>query len=154
MRFLLAAFLGGLVLAGCTRKIPNTDIDDTQENRTIIALVDSYRKAFNSRDVPGIMALVSKNYYDDCGTSDPSDDVDYRLLPEVLADTFHRLPNVEIQVGITEIRVHGDRAVVEMFYDARYRVATPRREVPKRDSDVQRLMLRREGEKWKIVSGL
>jgi len=154
MRFSAAALLAGLALAGCARKIPNTDIDDTRENRSLIAVVDEYRKAFVNRNVQGIMALVSRDYFDDAGTSDTSDDVDYRLLPQVLAETFGKLPDVKLDIGVTEIRVTGDKASVDMFYDARYRVATPRREVPKRDSDVQRLVLKREGEQWKIISGL
>jgi ketosteroid isomerase-like protein len=154
MRFPAAALLAGLALAGCARKIPNTDIDDTRENRGLIAVVDDYRKAFVMRDVHGIMALVSRDYFDDAGTSDTSDDVDFRLLPQVLTETFQKLPDVKLEIGVTEIRVHGDKAAVDMFYDARYRVATPRREVPKRDTDVQRLVLKREGDQWKIVSGL
>jgi len=154
MRFPVAALLAGLALAGCSKKIPNTDIDDTRENRELIALVDAYRKAFDARDVPGVMALVSKSYYDDAGTSDPSDDVDFRMLPQVLTETFLKLPDLKLEIGVTDIKIKGDTASVEMFYDARYRVATPRREIPKRDTDVQRLVLRREVDRWKIVSGL
>jgi len=43
---------------------------------------------------------------------------------------------------------------VELFYDALYKVATASAQVSKRDSDVQRLLLKREGQAWKIVSGL
>ncbi|HVP68246.1 MAG TPA: nuclear transport factor 2 family protein [Anaeromyxobacteraceae bacterium] len=154
MRPIAAALLASLALAGCAKKIPNTDIDDSPENRQVIAVVDDYRKAFDARDVQGVMALVSKSYYDDAGTSDPTDDVDYRLLQQVLTETFQKLPDLKLEVGVTDIKIKGDTANVEMFYDARYRVATPRREIPKRDSDVQRLVLRREGDKWKIVTGL
>jgi len=154
MRIPAAALLAGLCLAGCARKIPNTDIDDTRENRGLIAVVDDYRRAFVKRDIQGIMTLVSRDYFDDAGTSDTSDDVDYRLLPQVLSETFTKLPEMKLEIGVTDIRVKGDKASVDMFYDAKYRVTTPRREVPKRDADVQRLVLKREGEQWKIVSGL
>ncbi len=154
MRFSTIALLASLALAGCTRKIPNTDIEDSKDNRALISVVDAYRKAFDSKNVQGIMALVSKTYYDDAGTSDPSDDVDYRQLPQVLTETFVKLPDVKIELGVTDIKVKGDKADVELFYDAKYRVSTPRHEITKRDSDVQRLVMAREGDSWKIVSGL
>jgi len=154
MRFPVVALTAFVALAGCTRKIPNTDIEDSKDNRALIAVVDAYRKAFDAKNVQGIMALVSKTYYDDAGTSDPTDDVDYRLLPQVLTETFVKLPDVKIELGVTDIKVKGDKADVELFYDAKYRVSTPRHEIAKRDSDVQRLVMAREGDSWKIVSGL
>ena len=154
MRFRAVLLLASLALGGCSKKIPTTDIDDTKDNRAVLAVVDAYRKAFDARDVKGIMALVSKSYYDDAGTSDPTDDVDYKSLSTVLADTFQKLPDVRLELGVTDIRVKGDEATVDLFYDAKYRVATPRHEITKRDSDVQRLVMKREGQDWKIATGL
>ena len=150
----LPPVLAALALAGCVRNIPNTDIPDTAENRAIIQVVDEYRKAFDRRDVAGVMALVAPEYFDDAGTAAKDDDVDYAHLPAVLADTFARTSQVRLELGVTAIDVKGDRASVDLFYDGRYRVTTPRREIPKRDSDVQRLVLRRDGAGWRIVSGL
>jgi len=154
MRFLPPALLAAVALAGCVRNIPNTDIPDSLENRAVLQIVDEYRKAFDRRDVPGVMGLVSPDYFDDAGTSTKEDDVDYAHLPAVLTDTFARTTQVRLELGVTGIDVKGDRATVELFYDVRYRVTTPRREIPKRDSDVQRLILRRDGQSWRIASGL
>jgi ketosteroid isomerase-like protein len=154
MRIALAAALATLPLAGCVRNIPNTEIPDTVENRAIIQVVDEYRKAFDRRDVEGIMALVSRSYFDDAGTSDKADDVDYAHLPKVLTDTFGRVLQMRLELGVTNIVRNGDDATVELFYDALYKVATASTQVSKRDSDVQRLLLKREGQAWKIVSGL
>ncbi len=157
MRFLpppMAVALAALVLPACVKNLPNTDIRDTEDNRAIIGVVDAYRKAFDARDVQGVMALVSPSYYDDAGTVDASDDVDYKTLPVVLQETFSRLASVRIEMGITAINVTGDTANVDMFYDAKYRVATPRNEIPKRDTDVQRIVMKKEGGVWRIVTGL
>jgi ketosteroid isomerase-like protein len=154
MRLALAAALATLPLAGCVRNIPNTEIPDTVENRTIIRIVDDYRKAFDRRDVDAVMALVSRSYFDDAGTSDKSDDVDYANLPKVLTDTFSRLSQMRLELGVTNVFTKGDDATVDLFYDALYKVTTRSNQVAKRDSDVQRLMLKREGPTWKIVSGL
>ncbi len=158
MRLRSAAVLAALALAACARNIPDTDIRDTPDNRALIAVVDAYRKAFDNRSVEGVMALVSTTYYDDAGTVDAGDDVDYKSLPAVLKETFSRLSQVRIEFGITGIEVNGNKAQVDLFYDAKYRIQTPRTEIPKRDTDIQRLIFQREGEKdawtWKIVTGL
>ena len=48
----------------------------------------------------------------------------------------------------------GDEAQAEIFFDSFYRVKTPTTQVPRRDSDVQRLKLKRIDNKWLFVSGL
>jgi hypothetical protein len=154
MRLRSLAALGVLTLAACARNIPNTDIRDTEDNRAIIDVVDAYRKAFDTRNVDGVMALVSTTYYDDAGTLDASDDVDFINLPVVLKDTFARLSQVRLEFGITSIEVNGDKATAELFYDAKYRVSVGKSEVAKRDTDLQRLKFRKEGTAWKIVTGL
>jgi hypothetical protein len=154
MRFPSFAVLPALSPAARARNIPNTEIRDTPDNRAVIAVVDAYRKAFDSRNTDAVMALVSPAYYDDAGTVDPSDDVDYKALPGVLRDTFTRISQVRIEFGITDIVVNGNKAQADLFYDAKYRVTTPRVEIPKRDTDIQRLLLERDGQTWKIISGL
>lgn len=154
MRFRSSVALAALALAACARNIPNTEIRDTPDNRAIIAVVDQYRKAFDTRNVDAVMALVSTGYYDDAGTVDASDDVDYKALPAVLRETFAKISQVRLEFGITEIVVNGDKANADLFYDAKYRVSTPRNEIPKRDTDIQRLLFVREGQDWKIISGL
>lgn len=155
MRFLPLALIAALTLPACARNIPDTDIRDTADNRAIIAVIDAYRKAFDARNVDGVMVLVSPSYYDDAGTIDASDDVDYKSLPAILKDTFARISNVRLEFGVTDITVTGNKAVVSLFYDAKYRVTTPKAEVVKRDTDLQRITMEREGEiGWKILSGL
>src|SRR5512137_2556518 len=152
--FVVPAVLAALGLAACAKYLPNTEIRDTPDNRAIIAVIDAYRKAFDTRNVDGVMALVSPSYYDDAGTVDASDDVDYKALPQVLRDTFSRITQVRIEFGITDIVVNGNKGQADLFYDAKYRVMTPRTEIAKRDTDIQRLLLERDGQSWKIISGL
>ncbi len=154
MRFLPFVVLAVLSLTACARYIPDTEILDNPDNRAIIAVVDGYRKGFDTRNVDAVMALVSPAYYDDSGTVDPGDDVDYKALPEVLRDTFSRISQVRIEFGITNIVVNGNKGQADLFYDAKYRITTPRHEIPKRDTDIQRLLLVRDGTGWKIISGL
>ena len=154
MRFPSFVVLAALSLAACAKNIPDTEILDTPDNRAIIAVVDAYRKAFDTRNVDGVMALVSPAYYDDAGTADPADDIDYKALPAVLRDTFARISQVRIEFGITDIIVNGNKGQADLFYDAKYRVTTPRTEIAKRDTDIQRILLQKDATGWKIISGL
>ena len=154
MRFPSFVVLAALSLAACAKNIPDTEIRDTPDNRAIIAVVDAYRKAFDTRNVDAVMALVSPAYYDDAGSADASDDIDYKALPGVLRDTFSRITQVRVEFGITDIIVNGDRGQADLFYDAKYRITTPRHEIPKRDTDIQRILLKKDATGWKIISGL
>ena len=73
-----------------------------------------------------------------------------------MADQKHRHHGIDyIEFGITDIVVNGDKGQADLFYDAKYRVSTPRHEIPKRDTDIQRILLQRDGAGgWKIISGL
>jgi len=146
--------LAALAAAACARNIPDTDIRDTADNRAIIEVVDQYRKAFERRDPAAVLALVSRSYSDDFRSSDPADAVDFEQLQKALPDAFRRLAGARLEIGVRKIEVKGDAASVDLFFDTRYRIATPRGEVAKRDSDVNRMTLKREAAGWRIASGL
>lgn len=141
-------------LAGCARNIPGTDIADTRDNRAIVAVIDDYRRAMERRDVAAALTLVSPSYFDDAGTGDPSDDLDAAQLARALLEIMQRVPALKLEIAVNRIEVDGDAASAFLFHDSRYRVATPRGEVAKRDSDLHRMTLRREGASWRITSGL
>lgn len=146
--------LAALALAACARNIPDTDIRDTADNRAIVAVVDQYRKAFERRDPAAVLAVVSRSYSDDDRSGEPGDAADYEQLQKALPEALERLAGMKLEIGVRKIEVKGDLATVELFYDTRYRIATTRGEVAKRDSDVNRMTLRREGNAWRITSGL
>ena len=121
------------------------------------AVVDAYRKAMDRRDAAGVLALVSRAYFDDSGTADPTDDVDYDRLAQQLPLTLQKVTAERLEIGVTQIAIEGDgaTATVRLFFDNYYRIVTPRAEIPKRDSDVHLMKLRREdGGVWRITSGL
>jgi hypothetical protein len=146
-----------LVLAtACTpRKIPNTEIRDTPENRAVFTVVSEYVKGMNQRDAGLVLGQVAPDYYDDAGTPEPADDLDRERLEKSLREDFAgRVDSTKLAVSLRKIEVQGDTAFAEIFFDSYYRVQTPTGPVPRRDSDVQRIRLRRVGPGWKIVAGL
>ena len=58
------------------------------------------------------------------------------------------------EADLAYFHVEGDEAFAELFYETYYRVQTPAGAIPRRDSDVHRLQLRRIDGAWKITSGL
>ncbi len=143
-----------LALAACARNIPNTEIRDTPDSRAILDVIEKYRTGLERRDAASVLALVSKSYFDDAGTPDPADDMDYAQLQKAIVGDYPRLPAVRMELGVKQIEVDGDKAAAFLFYDGHFRVATPRGEVPKQTSDQSRMTFRKEGGTWKITSGL
>ena len=147
--------LVALSLAACSsRRIPGTEIRDTPDTRAIVAVIDGYRQAAERRDAEGVLALVSPAYFDDAGTPDPADDLDYGQLRTVLPENYARLTAVRLGIGVREVDVQGDRATANVFYDGHYRVATAAGEAPKQASDVAQMKFVRDAGKWRIAGGL
>jgi len=148
---LLALFL----LAACSpRRIPGTEIPENDDTKAITAAIEKYQAAAEARDAGAVLALVSPLYYDDAGTPDPSDDLDFERLARVLPADLGRVSGVRMSLRLNDIQVKGDRAQAFVSFDARYRVATKAGEVAKSQQDVSRIALSREKGAWKIVSGL
>jgi hypothetical protein len=154
VRTALIAAAALLATACGPRNIPGTEIRSTPDSRAVYDVVMKYREALEKRDVPAIVALVSPAYYDTAGTPDPADDLDRTRLEASLAQDLARTDSVKLDFTMRRIDVTGDEAVAEIFYDQFYRVKTPTTSVPRRDSDVQRLKLKRIDGQWRFVSGL
>jgi hypothetical protein len=144
-----------LALAACgSRHIPGTDIRDTRDTREIVATIDQYRQAVERRDADTVLALVSSRYFDDAGTADPADDLDYGRLQRVLPEHFRQINSVRLGIGVRAVDVQEDRATANVFYDGYYRVATATGEAAKVANDVAQMRFVREKGRWLIAAGL
>jgi ketosteroid isomerase-like protein len=154
-RTTLALAVAALLAAACgSRRIPGTDIKDTTDTRAVYALIDQYRAATERRDAPAVLALVSKKYFDDAGTPDPSDDVDYGLLKTRLGDDLAKVTALRLEISVKQVEVENDRAAAYVYYDEHYRIATRGGEIAKNASDPHRMVFLREEGTWKIAGGL
>ena len=154
VRTALLALAAALSAACSPKLIPGTEVESTRENRAVYEVVKQFRTALEKRDVPGILALVAPDYYDTAGTPDPSDDLDRARLEASLNQDLPRADSVKLEFTVRRIEVKGDEALAEIFFDQYYRVKTNTVTVPRRDSDVQRLKLKKVDGQWKFVSGL
>jgi ketosteroid isomerase-like protein len=153
-RTTLVLAAAALLAAACSRRIPGTDIKDTTDTRAVYALIGEYRAATERRDAPAVLALVSKKYFDDAGTSDPSDDVDYAQLKQRLGDDLAKVTALRLEIEVRQVEIENDRAAAYVRYDEHYRIATRAGEVAKNASDPHRMVFVREEGAWKIAGGL
>ncbi len=136
------------------KRIPGTEIRDTKDNRAVYDVVDEYVRAMNKRDPNAVLALVSPDYFDDAGTPDPADDLDREHLEKALVQDLARVENERLAVTMRKIDVTDGTAYAEIFFDNYYRVQTPAGAVPRRDTDVHRIRLKKIDGQWKIYAGL
>ena len=152
---LLTAALLALAPGCAHRLIPNTDVEDTEVNREVILFVEQYRKAVEARDVGKLLSLASRSYYDDNGTPEGEDDVDYAALRAKLQRWKDHVQDVRYEIRYRRVQRRGERILVDYTFTASYKVATPEggSTWERRLAD-NRLELVREGNQLRIVSGM
>lgn len=154
----LVLSLSCAALAGCARDvIPNTDVEDTSENREVIQFVERYRHAVEARDVDGVLALTSNRYYDDNGTPLGADDIDYDGLREKLSHWREQVLDVRYEIRYRRVTFldQADRVLVDYTYTGSFRVGTPEGDRWSRRLADNRLVLGTgEGGELQILSGL
>ncbi len=151
-RLLLAC--ATLLLAACApRNIPGTKIPDTEDARAILNVMEHYRSAIEARDAKALQLLVSKSFRDNAGTEDPQDDLTHDNLPQALPALFSRLDTPRVELDIRQVSVKNGAATVIYYWNASFRVPSLL-ETPQRDSELEQMVLQREGDQWLIVSGI
>ena len=89
LAFLFALSALPSALAGCTTHyIPNTDVEDNEENRKLIGFCEKYRHAVELKNIGMLLKLASPKYYEDGGNVDAADDLDYAGLKDYLSSKF------------------------------------------------------------------
>jgi hypothetical protein len=158
LRWLGLGLLGAIVLplAACrSQLIPNTDVEDTRENRDIIQFCERYRKAVEHRDVHQLVELAHENYYEDGGNIDAEDDLDKAGLEGYLRTKFSDAKAIRYEIRYRRIgKGRNDVLFVDYTYSASYQLPTEEGDVWRRTVADNRLELvpRRDG--FLILSGM
>ncbi len=155
----LAVFLllaAAALSSGCAATmIPNTDVEDTAENRDIVVFVESYRHAVETRDVGKLLTLAAPDYLDHNGTVTGSDDVDLESLRAKITALHTAIEDVRFEIRYRRVTVRGDRVYVDLTYTGSFRIGElgGGHHWSRRLSD-QRMVLVRKDSGFLILSGM
>jgi hypothetical protein len=147
---------GMLTMAGCaTHYIPNTDVEDNDENRRVITFCEKYRHAVEERNVPLLLEMASPRYYEDGGNVDAADDVDYAGLKEYLEGRFKDTRAIRYEIRYRRVR-HGseNKILVEYTYTASFKIPGLKGEEWRHTVQDNRLDIVPDQASFKILAGM
>lgn len=152
----LALALPGAALAGCSSAyIPNTTVEDTSENRLVIAFCERYRRAVEDRDVDILVGMASPRYFETGGNAKSSDDIDYNGLREYLAAKFKQTKAIRYEIKYHRVAETDNKVIlVEFTYTASFQIPTAHGDMWHRAVRDNQLQLIREGDSFKILRGM
>ena len=148
-------FVISLLFMGCGAKlIPGTKLADTLENRSLVSIVEKYRRAMEARDVDGLLALASKDYKEDGGTPGTTDDYGYEGLKRVLGERFAKVRALRLQVVVSRVDLAGNRARIEYRWEMQCQYTHKEKVGWHVKTDDNRFELERVNGQWLFTSGL
>jgi len=151
------ALLLAVALAGCTTQlIPNTDIEDTEENRAVVEFCELYRHAVEHREIDKLLTLAHPDYYEDGGNVDATDDLDYAGLKTYLEGEFVRARAIRYEMHYRRISRNDTNGwEVAYTYSASYKLPDGDAEIWHREVAENQLVLVTAADgSYKIVSGM
>lgn len=149
--------IGALLLAvGCAHEtIPNTRVEDNESNREVVDFVEKYRKAVETRDIATLLGLASRDYFDDMGTPAGEDDIDYETLKAGLVRVRKEVIDARYQISYRSLTYMPDeRVLVDLLYTGWFKVNTVNGPEWRRRLEPHRIVLAREKQDYRIVSGM
>ena len=154
-RLLPAALVSCLMCACAHRTIPGTSVRDTKANRDVLKIVAELREGLQRRDVKAVLALVSPEFYEDMGTPDPKDDYGYtELKDKILPNTMALTHELYVAFDANDVFIEGNKAHADVRYFSRVRLKLPSGSQWDTHKEFNRISMVREGNAWKIISGL
>jgi hypothetical protein len=157
-------FVRGLIVAaaavavvGCTpRKIPGTDLDDTDDTRAILDVMEKYRSALEKRDAQTIITLADESFKDDGGSANPDDDYNYQDLYTKLPETLKRLGDIRLELNVRKIELSEDTSSARATFTYTQSYVMPGLQTKKQsDTEIKQMIFKKSGDNtWKIISGV
>lgn len=150
------ALCGVTSLGGCTKTtIPNTDVDDSSENRKVIDFCEKYRHAVEERDVEALVGMASPRYFETGGNAKSSDDIDYAGLRAYLSTKFKMTKAIRYEIRYRRVAVTETKIInVDYTYTASFLIPTTNGDRWNRAVRENRLQLLHEGDSFKILGGM
>ncbi len=131
------------------------EIEDTEDARDIIHVLYEYREALVSKDFGTLNRLVSEHYYDNAGTTHTTaDDYGYDELSSIFEMMAEYADQVQYEVIVQDVVIDGARAHIDYEFEYAFRYEIADSETWDAGVDVNRLEMHREGDQWRITSGM
>ena len=142
--------------SGCAgQTIPNTDVEDTDDNRKVVGFCEEYRRAVEQRKIGLLLQLADPSYYEDGGNTDATDDLDYAGLKAYLEDRFSKTKAIRYEIRYRRVaKGRKNLVTVDYTYSASYKIPTEAGDVWKHVVADNRIELVPQGETFKIISGM
>ena len=155
MRMPLFFALLSLLAACAARRIPGTDIEDNDDTRSILQVMEQYRAAVEARDADGVLRLVSPSFKDDGGTSRAEDRMNYGDLQKKLPVELAKLDDVKLDISVRKIEILSATNTASAVYTYNLSFRMPRlNNKPQSESEIKKMWFKRDGKQWKIFSGI
>lgn len=157
MRTLIPLAVLALMASGCMpKKIPGTDLDDTEETRAVIDVVQRYRSAVEDKNPDAVLKLTDPSFKDDGGTTPVDDDLDYASMETKLRARLSRVSDLRLELTVRRIEFDTDEKVARVTYSYQLSFKLPEYSArTQSESDIKQMLLKRVGEQeWKITSGI
>jgi hypothetical protein len=149
------ALLALLTFACSKSYIPNTDVEDTSDNRKVVLFCERYRHAVEEKNIAELLRMASPSYYEDGGNVKSEDDYDYNGLKEYLINTFSKTNGIRYEIRYRRVTfTETNRIYVDYTYAAAYRIPGLKGEEWRHKVADNRLELVRDGDGYKIQSGM
>lgn len=156
MRVRFFSTLGLTMLLACgARRIPGTEIEDNDDTRAILQVMEQYRTAVEARDADGLLRLISKSFKDDGGTSRAEDRMDYADLQKRLPAELAKLDEVKLDLNVRKIEIQSGSNTASAVYTYNLTFRVPRlTSKPQSETEIKKMWFKRDGGQWKISSGI
>lgn len=153
---LLTLSLGLLSLSACSQHlIPNTDVEDTTQNRDLIQFCEDYRHAVELQDINALMAMAHPDYYEDGGNVDATDDLDYTGLRGYLEGEFKNAKAIRYEMHYRRVsRDEDQRWNIAYTYTASYKLPDGEGDRWHREVAENQLTLLPTDEGFLVVAGM
>src|SRR6185436_18839601 len=126
---------------------PNTEVEDTSENRNVVVFCEKYRRAVEDRDVETLVKMASPRYFETGGNAKSGDEIDYNGLRAYLTTKFKMTKAIRYEIRYHRISESENKVVyVDYTYTASFQIPTAKGDLWHRAVRDNRLQLLRDGD--------
>ena len=135
--------------------VEGTRIDDNDDNREILAMLNTVQSAMQNQDQDLLLTMVSELYFEDMGTPNPQDDYGFEHLRDVILPTAMKVAGkIVFNFTVHDIVVAADKAHADIRYNSRARLDLASGALWDSHKEFNRLQFQKEQGKWLITRGL